>query len=537
MINKYIKLLIPLLILILIELLLRFTYSIRNSFVNFIPLPYIVGSDYGPIPPWHEKLKILMLAPEVVWKGKPNFKQVYIDTFCPVNRESDRLSLVRNFIPIVPNFLVNNPKWEVSLNSEGYRDDEFLAKSKDLFRIVCLGDSWTFGANVAVEDNYTSQLKRNLNQKYPELDFDILNMGVLGYSSFHGPKIIDRVIELEPDVVIAGFAMNEKNNTETDLKSYIHNEGFTFISAINKSEIYKIIKYFALMVRWTPKGISHDLALYHTSKWKMIMEENIENEYEPWMNTSLNDYERNYRIMIDQLKSEEIDVILLYPEFWINSPYVRILKRLSREYNLQLTDSSKILFNERIKLEDETESNLNLKVRRIYKHYNRNTFNLIFRVYMNNFNDGNGVFITGKLKVLGNLSPNKIRMYDDGTHGDQIPDDKVWSILIKDIDDKDLINNKITYVYTNSGKDGIWEGLDVPYVREIDITYLKRNKINYAPIDIFGTIHLHSDPWHTNAEGNKLIAENIYEKIRKLPSIQRYIDKTAKNRITASQLK
>jgi hypothetical protein len=43
--------------------------------------------------------------------------------------------------------------WEISLKSEGFRDGEFpKLKPPSAFRIICLGDSWTFGANVGQQD-------------------------------------------------------------------------------------------------------------------------------------------------------------------------------------------------------------------------------------------------------------------------------------------------------------------------------------------------------------------------------------------------
>jgi len=46
-------------------------------------------------------------------------------------------------------------------------------------------------------------------------------------------------------------------------------------------------------------------------------------------------------------------------------------------------------------------------------------------------------------------------MYDDGTHGDMVPGDKVWSLRLNLPQDE-----TIEYKYTNSGEQGVWGGSD-----------------------------------------------------------------------------
>ena len=45
--------------LVVAELFIRGAYFVRNSMVRYIPLPYALGDDYGPIPPWLDRLLIL----------------------------------------------------------------------------------------------------------------------------------------------------------------------------------------------------------------------------------------------------------------------------------------------------------------------------------------------------------------------------------------------------------------------------------------------------------------------------------------------
>ena len=70
------------------------------------------------------------------------------------------------------------------------------------------------------------------------------------------------------------------------------------------------------------------------------------------------------------------------------------------------------------------------------------------------------MYIVGNHPKLGNLVLNKVAMYDDGTHGDQTARDHVWSYSATFAP-----GTKLSYIYTDSGEEGKWEGLDVPHIR------------------------------------------------------------------------
>jgi len=76
---------------------------------------------------------------------------------------------------------------------------------------------------------------------------------------------------------------------------------------------------------------------------------------------------------------------------------------------------------------------------------------VLFQVDATNIQVPKSIYIVGNLSVLGNWTPNLIRMYDDGTHGDAIKGDSIWSIEL-------LVptNLKVEYKYTNSGYEGVW---------------------------------------------------------------------------------
>ena len=61
------------------------------------------------------------------------------------------------------------------------------------------------------------------------------------------------------------------------------------------------------------------------------------------------------------------------------------------------------------------------------------------------------VYIAGNHELLGNWDPNKVRLFDDGTHGDQTAHDGIWSLEVQL-----PMGLEIEYKYTNSGAEGSW---------------------------------------------------------------------------------
>src|SRR6478672_10220406 len=144
---------------LLVEIALRAVYFARNSFVEYVPLPYVVGDDYGPIPPWLDNLLILKPDDALIWKNLPNARRAYVDIFTPVWSDADRMALLRRFAPWLPAAFRHSPVWRISLNEEGFRGPSFPAvKRPGVLRVACIGDSWTFGMNVNQDQSYPARL-------------------------------------------------------------------------------------------------------------------------------------------------------------------------------------------------------------------------------------------------------------------------------------------------------------------------------------------------------------------------------------------
>lgn len=98
------------------------------------------------------------------------------------------------------------------LESGQYRVDKPLEpkKSKDIFRIVCLGDSSTIGDGVEAGQTYCAQLENILAEKWPAKKVEAYNCGFYGYSSYQGRTLMEKYYSvLQPDAVVFYFGAND----------------------------------------------------------------------------------------------------------------------------------------------------------------------------------------------------------------------------------------------------------------------------------------------------------------------------------------
>ena len=95
------------------------------------------------------------------------------------------------------------------INSAGFRDAEHeLKKPSGKNRIMVIGDSFTFGPSVNLEDTYPKQLERILNDS--NIRCEVINCGVIGYDMWQHIEMLKRkVLPHQPDLVILGLFLND----------------------------------------------------------------------------------------------------------------------------------------------------------------------------------------------------------------------------------------------------------------------------------------------------------------------------------------
>lgn len=121
--------------------------------------------------------------------GLPRSELIFTDIYDPVLR-------------MIPG--ARNPYLEVAefINGQGLRGPDFdPSKPPGVFRIVCLGDSQTFGAG-RYEDSYPEQLQEILDAQFPGKT-QVVNAGIPGTSIFQQRLLYEQVLaEMEFDALL-----------------------------------------------------------------------------------------------------------------------------------------------------------------------------------------------------------------------------------------------------------------------------------------------------------------------------------------------
>ena len=517
--------LVTALCILLLEVGIRVAYRIRNARVQYVMLPYMVR-NFGAVPPWNDGLRILDPDDELMHRGRPHTRRTYMDLFCPMPSDEDRKALLGRFNPEIPDQFKNSPVWTISLNADGFRDEEFPAtKPANTIRIIALGDSWTFGHNVESDQTYPNQLRALLRQDFGDRNVEVLNLGMLAYTSHEGLKLLrQKVLGLQPDIVLIGYSMNDASISGWHDKDIFvpKQKRFNLRRFITEnSELCKLAMYLGQLKKFesvtmgeTIKAVSdpNDKFVYESWVSAEALEAADYQKLEARIRVPPADYEQNLREMIRLIKEHGAVPILLHNELRPGSPYQSALEKISREEMVALVDSCELIGYERRLNEALLEQKLGLTWTPVPAIPGGET-EVVFRLQMDRAEVPKAPAIVGPYPQLGDDIPNKVLMYDDGTHGDQKAGDGVWSFTATFSPGR-----KIFYTYTNSGTEGKWENLDLPKVRSFVVPSSIRT--SYRPIETFGKLYLQADGFHTNSQGYQIIARAVHDELIKTEKFQ-----------------
>jgi hypothetical protein len=143
----------------------------------------------------------------------------------------------------------------VRINRLGFRDprDYALEKGANVFRIIVLGDSVTFGHGSLWETTYPFLTEQQLRQWRPDVDWQVWNLGVPGYNTSTELDYLNEIgPRYQPDLVVVGFYPNDFTaNTEPKTPSFAARTASgvqRFMQRYLYS--YELYKRAALTLRW-----------------------------------------------------------------------------------------------------------------------------------------------------------------------------------------------------------------------------------------------------------------------------------------------
>ena len=118
---------------------------------------------------------------------------------------SDQFENYKFFNPKLPLKYFGNSANTPSVIADGFKID----KEKNTFRVFALGGSTTAGFPHPPNGSFPRLLKEMLSDKYPEVDFELINLGVSAINSITIRDLIDDVLLEDPDLIIIYAGHNE----------------------------------------------------------------------------------------------------------------------------------------------------------------------------------------------------------------------------------------------------------------------------------------------------------------------------------------
>lgn len=275
-----------LLLLIAVELITRVAFSHVESLDLFVNTPQQKMQVANP-----QQSPIFEGDPLLLWRLKPNLDHAVWD------------------------FTV------VSTNAQSFRADYPIGtKPAGTFRIVCLGDSVTFGYRVPPVwpdkpkdydpewQPYPMLLEKELRKANPNRQIEVFPMAVPGYTSHQGLAWLRRDIGyLQPDVVIASFGWNDASASDTPDREAIDT------------------RWWPVAIRWL---IDHSQAFAHATRWLRSKNTPQERVRYPAARVSQTEYVNNFAAIVSLAQEDKAKVIVIgapYRDSKTNPPEAQLM--------------------------------------------------------------------------------------------------------------------------------------------------------------------------------------------------------------------
>lgn len=219
------------------------------------------------------------------------------------------------------------------INSHGLRSPEFtIAKQSGVYRIAVFGDSSTFGLNLPYNEIYHQYLLYELEKRYPQKKFEVINFGVPGYSSKQGLVVFYQWIDkINPDLIIVSFGANDGysvpagNMGDMDIIGSSTTYAVYLRSQLERSRIATIMNKLIEKVR-KAGGESKNTS-------------GSDNSFK--VRVGARDYEQNIKTIAAMSKKRGIPAIFI--NISIAEEYSGVLKKLSESKVIEFRDVEKPL--------------------------------------------------------------------------------------------------------------------------------------------------------------------------------------------------
>jgi lysophospholipase L1-like esterase len=209
----------------------------------------------------------------------------------------------------------------VQTNALGLRNAEIRPKEQGCRRIICMGESLTFGWGVDETEAYPRVLERLLRSRVTAGGrIEVINAGQVGYSSFQGLRLFERTIApLDPDIITVPYVVNDVDK-------------FRFFRSDGRSD-RDLLPGSAVLI--TFDNILRRSALFG---WMSAQARRLRGAYGPppagAVRVSEKDYEQNLRALVRAARRRGVAVVFL--KMPVNLPAAPVIPAGARERSREL---------------------------------------------------------------------------------------------------------------------------------------------------------------------------------------------------------
>ncbi len=253
---------------------------------------------------------------------------------------------------IIPNQNAFTHSAQVRINSLGLRNEEFPSeKPEDEYRILCLGDSITFGNGIENTKTYPKVLNKMLETNLSKKKFRVINAGVQGYNTWQEVEYLKKYgILLNPDILIIGFCWNDIAPKPRHMLQYKTNGEILnkkISKQLNRSSYFRIFytlkrSRFLLFLRKEIKRIKLQI---NPSKAYLNKISLLKGEYSPYLEQGWKEVEKSLREINELKQKSNFEVfILIFPigdqliRSYPNASYQSRILELSRKLQFEAID-------------------------------------------------------------------------------------------------------------------------------------------------------------------------------------------------------
>ena len=201
-----------------------------------------------------------------------------------------------------------------NINDQGTRGTSISSIKRDHeFRILCMGDSCTWGYLLDHDKTYPSQLENLFTERCSRrVNIKVINAGVPGYSSFQGLKYLMEILdEVQPDLITIYFGRNDCRLMPSEWqgrqdKEHGFNEGIIDLiqQCFQKFKMYQWIGWGVFQVRKLNPTETENVIRDKVHNKEALLDDSR-------MRVTRQDFNKNIQRMVEYAQSENVPAILL----------------------------------------------------------------------------------------------------------------------------------------------------------------------------------------------------------------------------------